>query len=314
MFYNYYLVIMETPLNHHKPLPETILYRSISDAAVDTATAIHGFHESVWCDRTGFEASLEVLRKVGQIDPPASYDASDVEASINSIENDMSLLFPNASPRNIRAAACMSLMALQLQTVSQNPRFHNLGYPFEAVKSYKDELVSVSISKNRPLHLNEQLAIASNIANGEAVQSLFLLMIASRQYSRWQDSPMFAGEVPNDPDEIIAEMLDFYRAIAPSSPKHEGDTTNDNAGDNYYLWTHSLGIVANSLVRSKIVSRELQSFSRLGTKLMEAFFDPTKEKDAKLAPNVSVRHSHMVAANHGNKIGQLIVAELSDRQ
>lgn len=205
-----------------------------------------------------------------------------------------------ARPAITDSGKLIQLAGALIQFGDHVPKIQNAINPqYEQIKELQQAIVSEAVT-TQPLDFADQLDVALDQTKGNLTESIWRLLIASRQYARWLDSGIINGIPEMSKEDKIAEMLIWRNAIA-ACKEPNGNNAQDPSGDNYYTWTHALAKVAYTLAPKKqthITRAGVWTFER-GTRIMHTMVHTFNKQ--------GVESDHSVAAQYGNAIGQAVI-------
>ena len=240
---------------------------------------------------------LKVTDNFANIKQPLN---KDVDIVIDKIVNLVRLSQKNCSIK-ISFKERMGIFATLMQFTMYIPDIRSYYYA-----DYQDILKLHNIiclsSTYKTLDLDEQLALALKI-EPQTINAIWLLFAASRQYARWYDTEAIIG-MPNISNrKAINNMSKWYKSLS-AFKDNEPASSQDVAGDTYYVWTH---IVA------KLIFGLYSPWWALDAKFYYLALHYGTWLNHNIAHKISpqsLKSDHTIASKYGNKIGKAILTNM----
>jgi hypothetical protein len=159
-----------------------------------------------------------------------------------------------------------------------------------------------SSGTHKTLDIDEQFALALKI-EPQTINAIWLLFATSRQYARWYDTEAIIGMPDISNNTAINMMSKWYISLSAFKNKLP-KTSQDVAGDTYYVWTH---------VVAKLIFGLYSPWWALDAKFYYLALHYGTWLNHNIAHKISpqsLKSDHTIAANYGNKIGKAIINNL----
>lgn len=223
-----------------------------------------------------------------------------VAETVRGVSDEVLPKYDIVRPPATDAGRLIHMAGVLIQFSDYIPKMHaTIRAQYGPIKELHQELVDRA-ARTQPLGFADQFDVALEQGNGNLIESMWRLFIASRLHARWLDGRVIEGMPELSKEEKITEMLAWRTAITACKlpdPNHAQDPN----GDNYYAWTHALAKVVYSLApeRESAATHATVNVFEQGTNLMHKIVHTFNKQ--------GVESNHRAAANYGNTIGQCIV-------
>ena len=166
---------------------------------------------------------------------------------------------------------------------------------YTQISEFKNIVYQKYLASNNPLNLSEQFEIAMELNNGNLLNSLYMLFVASRTFARWLDEPLIDSGL-NSKDRLI-QMQEWRESICGFK---DTNINQDPAGDTYYAWTHVIASYVYGILpqNQTMVTKSAKKVFKRGTSIMHNIVHKVNKQ--------AVPNSHLLASVYGNSIGDTI--------
>lgn len=233
------------------------------------------------------------LREAQPLQPP-------IEDLTETISNSVLPRATEIIPPRVDAKRLIFLGGTLIQFSDYVPKFHTtMKLPYEKMEELHSA-VTTRAQESGPLNYADQLSAALEVTDGNVSRALWRLFITSRHYARWLDGKIVHGMPDLTTEEKVEQMLEWRKSIAACKEPREGLAQDPN-GDTYYTWTHAFAKYVYSLApeHESRISRAVVKLFHNGTTVMHKLVHTFNKQ--------GVQSDHSIAANYGNRIGQVCI-------